>query len=1093
MHTHEARSPSTAFPIVGVGASAGGLAAFTELLKALPAQNELAFVFIHHLEPTHDLWVEALARATVMPVTEAVAGTRVEPNHVYVIRPNTNLGIQAGAFTLSPRSAEGVRFHLPIDFLLRSLATDRSNRAIGVVLSGTASDGIDGLRAIRAEGGITFAQDPASARFPTLPRSAVEANVVDYCLPLTELAQELVRLSKHEYLLGPLELGARDIELRNEILAQLRKQAGVDLSEYKLSTIERRLARRMALRGVTNLASYRRLLLADAAEFISLREDIFVHVTAFFRDPEVFAFLSKQVFPEILARKAASAPVRIWVAGCSTGEEVYSLAMLFLERSSELGSETSLQIFGSDISEQSIARARLGVYSDDVMRDVSEERRKRHFTRGQGFYRVSKHVRELCAFVRHDLAKDPPLSKVDLVSCRNVMIYFAPSLQRKLVPALHYALNQPGYLVLGRNESISSFAALFGTVDKTNRVFARLAAPGVLRFAPRTNVRTSAGRPLADSLQLPSNKRVSLARHLDRLLLARYCPPGVIINERLDVLYFYGQTGAYLESAPGQPQHNLINMARKGLVSALQTTIARAKHELGPVRERAVELGRGSRPARCDVVVLPLVGLLNASERLFAVLFEEAELIAHQPPRLVPGDATEDERTREERWRSKLENELMSTRQHMHSLIEEHERANSELGLANEELVSGNEELKGRNEELETAKEDLQASNEELTTLNDELQDRNLEVSQVNTDLVNLFATVDIPILILDKAGRIRRFTPKAHQVLHVLDSDVGRPIADLRPDIELPGLEKSIANVVQTGAMEEREARDASGHWYRVQLRPYTAGAEIDGVMVSFVDIDALKRLVSEADASRAEAERINRMKDDFLATLSHELRTPLSTVLLYAQALRTGELDEATRERAFEAIERGTRAQVELINDLLDVSRIVAGRLVLSVQQVDFCDAVRTVLSDLQPAIGAKSLEVLVELDPEIGMIEADPARVRQIITNLFDNAIKFTPARGRVSVLGQLVEHGVSLSIKDSGIGVEPAFLSKVFDRFTQQDASNTRRYGGLGLGLAIVRHLVELHSGHVRAASEGLGRGATFSFDLPRKAAAATPST
>jgi two-component system CheB/CheR fusion protein len=1094
MHTHEAGRLSTAFPIVGVGASAGGLAAFTELLEALPATTELAFVLIQHLEPTHDsVLVEALARATTMPVTRAVAGTRVEPNHVYVIPPNTNLGIQAGALTLSPRSAEGFRFQLPIDFFLRSLAAERGNRALGVVLSGTASDGTDGLRAIRAEGGITFAQDPGSAQFPAMPRSAVEANVVDYCLPLTELARELVRLSKHKYLHAPLELDARDIDVRNDILEQLRKRAGVDLREYKASTIERRLARRMALRGVSDLTGYRRLLLSDAAEFVSLSEDMFIHVTAFFRDPEVFEFLSAQILPEIFGRKVAGAPIRVWVAGCSTGEEVYTIAMLFLERSSELGFENSLQIFGSDISEESIERARRGVYSDNAMRDVTEERRRRYFTRGEGFHRISKHVRDLCVFVRHDLAHDPPFSKVDFVSCRNVMIYFEPSLQKKLVSTLHYALNQPGYLLLGRSESISSFGALFARVDKANRVFARLAAPSMLQFARRTDPQTEIGRPLEDSLTLHPNKRVSLARHLDRVLLARYCPPGVIINERLDVLFFYGQTGAYLEAAPGQPQHNLINMARDGLVSALRTTIARAKHELVPVRERDVELGRGSEGARCDLLVLPLVGLPEPSERLFAVLFEETERIEHEPPRLVPSEAPEEERTQEQRWTSKLEHELVSTRQYMHTLVEEHDRANTALGLANEELVSGNEELQSLNEELETAKEELQASNEELTTLNDELQSRNLEVSQVNTDLVNLFVTVDIPILILDKAGRIRRFTPKAHHVLRVLDSDVGRPLTDLRPDMELPGLQESIENVVQTGSMEEREARDTSGRWYRVQLRPYTAGAEIDGVMVSFVDIDALKRLVSEADAARTEAERVNRLKDDFLATLSHELRTPLSTVLMYAQALRSGVLDEAMRERAFEAIERGTRAQVELINDLLDVTSIVAGRLVLSVQQVDFCAAICAVLTDLEPAIRAKSLEVVVELDSEIGVIEADPARVRQVVTNLIDNAIKFTPAGGRVSVLGQRMEHGVSLSIKDSGIGVEPAFLSKVFDRFTQQDTSSTRRYGGLGLGLAIVRHLVELHGGNVRVASEGLGQGATFSFELPRKSPSAAAST
>jgi two-component system CheB/CheR fusion protein len=474
--------PNSAFPIVGVGASAGGLEAFTQLLEELPSDTGMAFVLIQHLDATHASFLaDALAKTSEMPISQAVDGERVEPNHVYVIPPNADLAILHGALTLLPRPSQGRRPHLPIDFFLRSLAAERGSHAIGVILSGTASDGTEGLRAIKGEDGITFVQEPRSAKFEGMPRSAIDAGVVDYSLQIHELAQELVRLSRHPYVsANQFPPPRRDEITLNKIFVLVRSAVGVDFSEYKAPTFDRRLARRMALRKVDVLADYLALLQEDPNEVHSLYEDILIHVTSFFRDAEVFEGLKAQVFPSLLSAKADGASLRFWVAGCSLGEEVYSLAIALLEFLGNAASTRPIQIFGSDVSEKAIERARSGVYPDAALRDVSDERRRRYFTKLDAGFRINKTVRDLCVFVRHDLARDPPFSKLDLVSCRNVLIYFGPALQKRVLPTLHYALNQGGILLLGRTESIAGFGQLFEPLDKAHKFFLRSASASAL-------------------------------------------------------------------------------------------------------------------------------------------------------------------------------------------------------------------------------------------------------------------------------------------------------------------------------------------------------------------------------------------------------------------------------------------------------------------------------------------------------------------------------------------------------------------------------------------------------------------------------------
>ncbi len=1079
------------FPIVGVGASAGGLEAFTGLLQHLDAPSGMALVLVQHLDPTHTSYLrEALVNATTMPVLHAADGMRVEPGHVYVITPNTCLGIQDGRFLVTPRPEDPKAQNLPIDGFFRDLAVERGSRAIGVVLSGTASDGTEGLRAIKEACGITLAQEPGSAKFSEMPRRALEAGVVDFGLSIPELAQELMRLAHHPYVVAPESTpSVHDAAILQQIFALVRKATSIDFSEYKAPNFDRRLARRMALRRVDTLAAYLTVLQETPEEVLALHNDALIHVTSFFRDPEVFEGLKAKVFPVIVAAKPGDAAIRMWVAGCATGEEVYSLAIAlveFLGRSSR-----PIQLFGSDVSSKAIEAARVGFYPDSALREVSEERRTRYFTKVERGYRIIKSIRDLCVFVQHDLARDPPFSRLDLASCRNVLIYFDLALQRRVIPTFHFALSQPGFLLLGRAEHVAGFKHLFEEVDKTHKIFARTATPSTLRFARRSELADPerfAPALAAERAVGEPPRPIDLSTRLDRLLLARYAPPGVVVDDKLEILEFRGQTGAYLQPAPGAPRHNLLQMAREGLRAALRAVMAEARKDSVPVRAAGVEVDQDGFRRTCDLVVIPLRRTSDTVGPLNVVLFEE-----HAAGRVQPQSVPE---TTVERGRiPKLEEELAAAREYLQSVIDEHGRANEDLGTANEELVSGNEELQSMNEELETAKEELQSINEELTTVNDELQSRNQEVNQVNSDLVNLLTTVDIPILFLDRERRIRRFTPKARRILNVLTTDIGRPFDDIRPNVDVPDLDTQIAEVIETMVVKESEVQDRDGRWYRLQIRPYkTTDNHIDGAIVSLFDIDALKDLIKQAQLANAEAERANSTKDEFLATLSHELRTPLSSMLMRAQLLRRGGMDAAKVQRAGEAIEAGVKMQVQLIDDLLDVSRIVTGKLSLDWQPVDMTRVVAAAVEGSSMEAARRSLRLSVE--PAVGasavMVYGDATRLQQIVSNLVTNAVKFTPANGVVTVSLTIDGGDVVVRVKDSGMGIEADFLPNVFNRFTQADSSTTRAYSGLGLGLAIVRHLVELHHGTVKAESPGNGEGATFSVSLPRLKALRAPA-
>jgi len=1222
-------APKASFPVVGVGASAGGLDAFRQLLAHVPASAGLALVLVQHLEPKRaSLLSDALGRATRMKVAQAEDGDRVEPNRVYVIPPGAQMAIERGILRLSPRSDDAQRPHLPIDHFFRSLAAERGRQSIGVVLSGTASDGTEGLAAIRAHGGITFAQDPRSARFGEMPQSALDAGVVDYSLPLPALGDELTRLARHPYLarrepVPPTPRGAASLA---RIFALVRAACGVDFSEYKPATFKRRLARRMAVRRAQHIAAYLKLLQEDPGEIRSLHDDLLIQVTSFFRDRECFEELEATALPEVLKAKAAGAPIRAWVVGCSTGEEVYSLAMSLVESLGTSPSVHPVQIFGSDVSDKALQHARAGVYSESAMREVGEERRSRFFVKSERGWRVDKALRGLCVFARSNVARDPPFSRLDLVSCRNVLIYFDHALQKRVLESLHHSLNQPGYLLLGRSENVSSAPRLFAPATASGKLFARKAVASTFRIAPRAGAALLAPGPLAGETAEHTRTEGALTQRVDDLVLERYGPPGVVVSERLEIIQFRGRTGAYLEPPAGEPQTHLLRMARPPLRAPLRIALSQARKTSAPVRKERVEVDDSGRT--CDIVVLPSQAPGDGDERSFVVLFEERASEPAKRSGTKPAGRRQGAARHGPAAFLQLEEELASTKESLSSLIEEHDRANDELASANTEFVSVNEELQSMNEELETAKEELQSTNEELTTVNDELNARNQQLQLANADLTNLLETVEIPLVMLDANRRVRRFTPQAGALLNLTPSAAGQPIGDIALALRSPDLELWVTQTMQTGAMVESEVQDRAERWHRMRIRPHRAlDGHADGTIVSLVDIHALKHEVADAKwerdyarsiveavqmplvvidgqlrvisaneafftafgvtpaetegrgffdiggggwdtpelrrslgevlaedtlfrglelkrdfpngrrtmslsarsvrsrtstrmillgiedvteriegerlraellarAERAQnlAEQANEAKDRFLAVLSHELRTPLTSLLLQAEVLRSGVLEPAKLKRVGAAVERGANLQLRLVEELLDVSRIIAGKLRLQDKWVDLPPVVAAALELVKAPAEAKSLRLAADVAAAVPLFRGDPARLQQVITNLLTNSIKLTPEGGQVGVKLDRVDGCARITVTDTGHGIDPQFLPRVFDRFAQEDGSHTRGHGGLGLGLAIVRHIVELHGGTIRAESPGRGLGATFTAMLPlRDAVDAPPPT
>jgi two-component system, chemotaxis family, CheB/CheR fusion protein len=1210
-------SSRSAFPIVAIGASAGGIEAFRALLSALPADTGMAFVFVLHLAPSHaSVLAQILGRETAMPVVQAHDEPEVRPNHVYVNPPGQSMTVRDGRLYLIP-DTELPRH--PIDAFFASLAQDRGHLGIGVVLSGTATDGTLGLTAIKCAGGITFAQD-GSAEHDGMPRSAVSSGCVDFVLPPQQIAAELTRLARHPYVAAPPDAPVEHDEI-DQILESIRQHTGVDFAQYKTSTLHRRIRRRMALHKFAAFGHYAAYLRQHTDEMEALYQDILISVTNFFRNPESFEALKSEVFPHLFEGRSRQDPVRVWVLGCSTGEEAYSLAIVLAEYVADTHGSVPVALYATDLNYASIERSRTGLYPRSIAEDVSPERLRRFFVEVDGGYRVAKSIRDMCIFARQNVLTDPPFSRMDLVSCRNVMIYMESALQRRLLLTFHYALKPEGFLFLGPSETIGSSQELFEARDVKHKIFLKRAA----QLRPEQAFPIAPYTPLAQGqrperwVEGAKDAQAEIQREADRVLQMRYLPPGVLINAEYEVVQFRGDTGLYLTPAPGKASLNVLKMAREGLLVSLRSLLQRANKEDGIAKAPGVRVRSNGGYRNVCLSVLP-VRRSGSQERWYWVLFEEPR---PADPHGLPGAELRGDTARSRKAQSRalqekddqiarLTQELAATREYLQSVIEQQEAANEELQSANEEVQSANEELQSINEELETSKEEIQSSNEELRTVNEELHNRNEELSRLNDDLNNLLSSVEIAIVMVWQDLRIRRFTPLAEKHFNLIASDVGRPIGDIKLNLEVPDLPQLLTEVIDTVAIREMEVRDRHGRWYLLRIRPYrTLENKIDGAVIVLIDIQALKAnqealerqgklleqtheaifarelsgeilywnhgaellygysksealgrkdqellgtepaerkrvidslatsnqwegeldqrhrsgraivvysrqvvvhegkraLVLETNHDVTERRRLeaslqqrveelaltDQRKNEFLALLAHELRNPLAPMRNAVHILgRAGDMNE-TAAHARELMERQLSHMTRLVDDLLDAARINRGQVQLQLESAELQPIISRAIESTQPLIAERKHRIMVQMPPAPIRIEGDPTRLEQIFSNLITNAAKYTPEAGEIHIGAELREEPDAagrhlrreavIRIRDSGIGIEPHMLPRVFELFTQADQSLGRARGGLGIGLSVVRSLVELHGGRVTARSDGIGHGSEFTVVLP----------
>jgi two-component system CheB/CheR fusion protein len=1087
--------------VVAIGASSGGLEACTKLLDALPTPTGMAFVLVQHLDPTHpSLLVELLAEHTTLAVLQAEDGMTVMPEHLYVIPPGAYLAISGGALRLSkPKAPRGAR--LPFDFLLQSLAAEYGDRAICVVLSGNGADGTVGLRTVRDAGGLVLAQDPKEAGYDGMPSSAIATGSVDQVVRVAAIADALAcRGGGTPPTIDPSHDDASagsDPVLA--IVELLRARNGHDFSPYKRATLERRIERRMALArgdpgthgsgatvnqrdsarepGVTR-ESYLARLRTDSIELDLLAKDLLIHVTSFFRDPAAYDALAKQVIPGLLQGRPADQPLRIWVTGCSTGEEVYSLIILFHEAVAAVGDDgkngnLKLQVFASDIDAAAVATAREGLYPPAITSDMSAGRLARFFTKEDGIgYRVLPDLRASVVFAVQDLLTDPPFSRIDLISCRNLMIYLGPEAQAKAVSLFHFALKTGGVLLLGSAETIGEKDDRFELIDKGARLYRHIGRrrPGDLSFAASVTDAPRAGRlgRLADPARILSRQMVQ-AELCRQAVLDQHAPAAVLCNAQHECLYSLGPIDRFLRVAPGHITPDVLAMARGALRARLRSALTQAARGDSEVTLPGGRSLLDGRATPFNIVVQPLS---SDGEKLLLVCFVDAPALAQAPPK-APS-------SRDASRIAELERELEAARAELEEGARSLQASGEEQRVIDEEALSVNEEYQSTNEELLTSKEELQSLNEELTALNSQLHETLERQRTTANDLQNILYSTDVATLFLDRNLNIRFFTPATKALFKVIPGDVGRPLADLRSlatDTDLPADAQAVLASLNP---VEREVETAEGTWFRRRILPYrTETHGVEGVVITFNDITRRRKAATALEEAKAEAEAANLAKSRFLAAASHDLRQPLQTL-----ALLHGLLAKAVvGDKAIELVKRQDDtlgAMSGMLDTLLDLNQIEAGIVVAQLQDCQIGSLLGRLCEEFSYHAQAKGLGLSAM--PCSAMIRTDPRLLEQMLRNLVMNALKYTD-RGRV-LLG-CRRHGNTLRIEvwDTGIGIADGELQAVFSEYHQIGNEARERIRGLGLGLSIVQRLANLLSHRITVRSQP-GKGSVFVIEVPR---------
>jgi two-component system CheB/CheR fusion protein len=1163
--------------IVGIGASTGGLEALQSFFAAAPPDAGLAYVVVQHLDPSGpNLLPELLGKATALPVAEAVDGTPVAADRVYVAPPQTALRLDANILRVVPVTGPA-ELRGPIDAFFHSLAEARQAAAVAVVLSGSGTDGTLGLRAVSDAGGLTLAQDPVTAKADGMPRNATEFGPADRVLPPDKMIDELLAYAKHVRALAAAGEGAA---LHQQIADTLAAVCDVLLAatdhnfkHYKTSTLVRRVGRRMQIHHLRSADEYVERLRGDKDEVAALFKELLIGVTQFFRDPDAFEALAHQALPHLFADRPPTDPVRIWAPGCATGEEAYTLAMLVRERLDKLVQPPEVQIFATDINERSLAVARAGAYPPSIAEDVPADRLKRFFLKKGNQYHVVKEVRELCLFSAHDLIRDPPFSRLDLISCRNLLIYLGPHLQKKLVPLFHYALRPGGYLFLGPAETITSHRDLFRPVDVKHRLSQRL--PTAVRSTPVLGREDRARPARPPEGAAPGEPDLHLV--MQRIVLDEFAPKSVVVNEDGQILCASGGLETYLGIAAGTFRNNVVKLARPGLRVGLRSAFSEAVKTSRMVvyDHLTLKTEAGLRRVRLTVQPMPQLG---EQAGLYLIVFHDAGPAAAPEPRAHPHPGAD----QADALLDQLERELRTTREDLEKTIQDLEAANEEMKSSNEELLSMNEELQSANEELETSKEEIQAANEAL--------------ARANSDLENLLASTRIATVFLNEDRQILRFTPELTAVYNLRPGDAGRPLSDIThrarhmPPLPAPKELRAADHPA------EAEVQTADGHWYIRRALPYRThlGRE-EGMVVTFTDVTPLKeaqaRLRDQAellkiapvlvrdlddrivfwdrgaeqmygytaaeavgqishdllrttfprpfeqlrdelltagqwegelthhrkdgsqihvicrwvlrpgegdrppgilvvstdidDRKRFEAalRDADRQKDAFLAMLAHELRNPLAPVLNAVEVLRLkGSSDTAVGHQR-DVIERQVNQMKRLLDDLLDAARISRGTINVRQEPTDLRAVLETAVEAARPGIAAKRHALRVTLPDGPLVLFGDATRLTQVFSNLLNNAAKYTDPGGTVTLTAERRGDEAVVRVTDTGIGMPPDVLAKAFDLFAQADQTLDRAQGGLGIGLTLVRRLIDLHGGIVTAASEGPGKGSEFTIRLP----------
>ncbi len=835
-------------PVVAIGASAGGIESFLKILNNLSEETGFAYVFVQHMDPNHkSLLPEILKRETKLPIVQVEDNQKLEANKVFIMPSDADITISKDTLKLLNRPPSSEK-HLPIDKFFTALAREQKNHCIGIILSGTANDGTNGLKEIKEVGGFTIVQDPDTAKYTGMPHNAINSLDVDFILSPEAIAAELNRMAHHPYILTDNKkeenVQPEDEGCLQDIFSMLYSFTQVDFSQYKPNTIKRRINKRMLMHKCDGMGKYSKILETNKNEIEALFHDLLINVTGFFRDPEIYESLKKIVFPKI-ATASQNRAIRIWIPGCSTGEEVYSIAIVLLEFFGKNIRYKNIQIFATDVSEKSIEKARAGVYPESIAEDVSPERLRNFFYKENHGYQINKKIRDLCVFARQDLAKDPPFTKIDFISCRNLLIYFNFNLQKKIINTFHYALNPEGLLLLGNSETIGSFSNLFSLMDRQNKIYMKkhVLDRNSFSFSYRKS-------PERNDFYKIENKNIygdfDVQKEADKVVLSQFTPPALLINDSMEIIQFRGNTESFLRPAPGTASLNLYKMAREELVVEFRTAIHKVKQEQKSVKKDHIQIKEKNGFKTMSFEIIPIKQSDEATELFYLILLTETPgFLSDGGSKSPKKQSKKSESTIEVK---QLQQDLKVTKEYLQSIIYDKEAANEELKTTLEELQSSNEELQSINEEMETAKEELQSTNEELTTVNDELQNRNSELSRLNNDLINFLGSVHIPIIILGNDLRIKRFTPMAEKVLNLIPTDIGRPISDLRINLSIENLNDLILEVIDKLEIKEIEVFDKKDQWYSMRIRPYkTLENQIDGAIIALIDITELKEKIEQ------------------------------------------------------------------------------------------------------------------------------------------------------------------------------------------------------------------------------------------------------